>query len=78
MVRQYVKHTACELKPYMEGKPPKTIAAVALFWVIQLTSHDEALKKNAINRIALDVDITKQTIQNNARKVQKLRRKVLP
>ena len=62
----------------MEGKPPKTIAAVALFWVIQLTSPDEASKKTALDRIVLDVNITKTTIQNNARKVNQLRRKVLP
>ena len=38
-VRAASKHTASKLRPLMEGKPPKTIAAVALLLVTQLYAN---------------------------------------
>lgn len=77
-VRLASKYTAGKLKPFMEGKPPKTIAAVALINVSQLFVNNAQERKDWMNRIADAVGVTGQTLMNNAKKVQQYRRQVLP
>ena len=77
--RQSVRATVLSLKDYMEGKPPKTIMAVALYWVVQLQRElSRETKAELVNRIYEACGITKSTLFNNARKLDHIKSKVLP
>ena len=78
-VRQQVRETVLNLKEHMEGKPPKTIVAVALSWVVSHTRTITREEKMAIMHRSFEaVDITKATLENNSRKIEHLKRHVLP
>ena len=62
-VRQQVRETVLNLKEHMEGKPPKTIVAVALFWVVSHTRTLSREEKMVIMDSSFEaVDITKATL----------------
>lgn len=70
-IRQPAKDLSEKLKPLMEGKPPRTIAGVALFFVTRsLRKQDRGI----LGRIAETVDVAEKTITRNASAVDKLLR----
>ena len=77
-IRVASRYTATRLRPLMEGKPPKTIAAVALHMVTHLKAANSSQRNDILHKIGDAVEITKTTIQNNARKVHQFREQVLP
>ena len=77
--RQSVRTTVLSLKDYMEGKPPKTIVAVGLYWVVQLQRDlCRETKVDLVNRIYGACGIIKATLFNNARKLDHIKPRVLP
>ena len=71
-LRRLAKETAEKLTDQMQGKPPKTIASVALYRVSGMASEIQIDHRDLINRIAEAVGITTITIKNNARNVARM------
>ena len=66
-VRSSGKEAVEKLKPHMEGKPPRTIAGVALYFVSKKFRRSD---RGALGRIAEAVGVAEVTITKNAKIVE--------